>query len=64
VIRAMSHRIMVMKDGMVIEQAETEELFRRPQTDYTRALMRAAALADESSGGGPTGEVAFISPVK
>jgi microcin C transport system ATP-binding protein len=47
VIRAMAHRIMVMKDGRVIEQAETEALFERPQTEYTRALMHAAALADE-----------------
>ena len=46
VIRAMSHRIMVMKDGRVIEQAETQTLFRSPQTIYTRELMRAAALAD------------------
>jgi microcin C transport system ATP-binding protein len=46
VIRAMSHRIMVMKDGQVIEQAEAEALFKSPQTNYTRALMRAAALAD------------------
>ena len=48
VMRAMSHRIMVMKDGRVVEHAETEALFSRPQTDYTRALMHAAALADES----------------
>jgi ABC-type microcin C transport system duplicated ATPase subunit YejF len=47
-MRAMSHRIMVMKDGRVVEHAETEALFRSPQTDYTRALMHAAALADES----------------
>jgi ABC-type microcin C transport system duplicated ATPase subunit YejF len=43
----MAHRIMVMKDGRVVEQAETEALFARPQTEYTRTLMRAAALADD-----------------
>jgi microcin C transport system ATP-binding protein len=48
VIRAMSHRIMVMKDGRVVEYAEAEALFRNPQTDYTRSLMHAAALTDES----------------
>jgi len=47
VIRAMSHRIMVMKDGRVVELAETEALFKSPQTDYTRTLMRAAAPADD-----------------
>ena len=45
VMRAMSHRVMVMKDGQVIEQAETEALFKSPQTSYTRALMRAAELS-------------------
>ena len=48
VVRAMSHRIMVMKEGRVVEHAETEVLFKSPQTDYTRALIHAAALAGES----------------
>ena len=46
VMRAMSHRIMVMKDGVVVEHAEAESLFRNPQTGYTRSLMRAAALTE------------------
>ena len=45
VIRAMSHRIMVMKDGQVVEHSEAEALFRSPQNSYTRALTRAAMLA-------------------
>jgi microcin C transport system ATP-binding protein len=49
VIRAVSHRIMVMKDGRVVEEAESEALFERPQTEYTRVLMRSAALADASA---------------
>jgi microcin C transport system ATP-binding protein len=49
VIRAVSHRIMVMKDGRVVEEAESETLFERPQTEYTRILMRSAALADASA---------------
>jgi microcin C transport system ATP-binding protein len=48
VVRAVSHRIMVMKDGRVVEEAESEALFARPQTEYTRVLMRSAALADAS----------------
>jgi microcin C transport system ATP-binding protein len=47
VVRAMSHRIMVMKDGQVIELADTDTLFRNPRTDYTRTLLRAAALAGD-----------------
>lgn len=42
VVRAMSHRILVMKDGHVVEEGETETLFTRPQTPYTQSLIRAA----------------------
>jgi microcin C transport system ATP-binding protein len=57
VMRAMSHRIMVMKDGVVVEQAEAETLFKSPQTDYTRALMRAATVAQASRLEGELGHV-------
>ena len=49
VMRAVSHRLMVMKDGGVVEEAESEALFERPQTEYTRVLMRSAALTDVSA---------------
>ena len=42
VVRALSHRIMVMRRGDVVEEGETEALFTAPQTDYTKALMAAA----------------------
>jgi microcin C transport system ATP-binding protein len=42
VIRAMSHRVIVMRNGDVVEQGETAALFAAPQTDYTKALMQAA----------------------
>jgi microcin C transport system ATP-binding protein len=42
VIRALSHHVMVMKDGVTVEAAPTEELFERPRHPYTRALLRAA----------------------
>ena len=45
VIRAMAHRVMVMKDGMVVEEGETLALFDAPQHAYTRALLAAAHLA-------------------
>ena len=45
VVRAMSHRVMVMKDGDIIEQGPAEELFERPRQTYTRALLAAAELA-------------------
>jgi len=47
VIRAVAHRILVMKDGVVIEQGETEMLLRNPQMPYTQALLQAVAYAGE-----------------
>ena len=42
VIRAVSHRILVMRDGRVIEAGETEQLFAAPQDSYTRTLLNAS----------------------
>ena len=44
VVRAMAHRVMVLKDGDVIEEGSTEQVLGRPQTPYTRALVDAAGL--------------------
>jgi microcin C transport system ATP-binding protein len=42
VIRAMAHRVMVMKDGDVVEAGPAAEVFGAPKSDYTRTLMAAA----------------------
>ena len=42
VVRAMSHKVIVMKDGDIVEAADAATLFASPKTDYTRALMAAA----------------------
>ena len=44
VVRAMSHRVAVMKDGKIVEEGEAEELFANPRQEYTRALLAAAHL--------------------
>ncbi|MEO0744430.1 MAG: ABC transporter ATP-binding protein [Pseudomonadota bacterium] len=41
VVRAMSHKVLVMKQGDVVEQGASEDLFERPQSDYTRLLLQA-----------------------
>jgi microcin C transport system ATP-binding protein len=41
VIRAMSHKVIVMKQGYVVEQGTAEDLFENPQTEYTRQLLQA-----------------------
>ncbi len=42
VVRALSNHVIVMKDGVVVEQGPTEAIFATPQQDYTRALLAAA----------------------
>ena len=42
VVRALSHKVMVMKNGDVVEQGDAQAVFDAPQSDYTRALMKAA----------------------
>ena len=42
VIRAMSHKVIVMKQGYVVEQGTAEDLFGNPQTEYTRQLLQAS----------------------
>jgi microcin C transport system ATP-binding protein len=42
VVRALSHKVIVMKRGDVVEQGPAGEIFRAPQTDYTRELLAAA----------------------
>jgi microcin C transport system ATP-binding protein len=42
VVRALSHEVLVMKDGQVIERGPVEQIFQAPQQDYTKALLAAA----------------------
>lgn len=42
VVRAMAHRIAVLKDGRVVEEGEAEALVQNPREAYTRQLMKAA----------------------
>lgn len=44
VIRAMSHRIIVMRQGKFVEQGNTEELFNHPRHVYTKMLLQASLL--------------------
>jgi len=46
VIRAMAHRVLVMKDGMVVEHGPVEQIFTAPADDYTRALLAAVRQLD------------------
>ena len=42
VVRTMSHKVMVMKRGDVVEYGDVDALYDNPQTEYTRTLLQAA----------------------
>ncbi len=42
VVRAMAHRVAVMRAGKIVETGTAEEIVANPQHPYTRALMTAA----------------------
>jgi microcin C transport system ATP-binding protein len=50
VVRAMSHDVIVMRNGLVVEQGPATQVIEAPKEPYTRALMAAAfeLRADES----------------
>ncbi len=41
VVRYMCDRILVMKEGRIVEENEADQLFNHPQTEYTKTLIRA-----------------------
>jgi peptide/nickel transport system ATP-binding protein len=41
VVRFISDEVLVMKDGVVVEQAGTEQILAAPREDYTRRLLAA-----------------------
>jgi microcin C transport system ATP-binding protein len=50
VVRALAHRLVVLRHGKVVEQGPAAEVLARPRAEYTRALMAAAfgLQADET----------------
>ena len=42
VVRAMSSSVLVMRDGRVVEQGTTDQIFDNPKEPYTQALISAA----------------------
>jgi microcin C transport system ATP-binding protein len=54
VVAALASRLLVMRQGKVVESGDAAELFKNPKTDYTRALLAAAFNLETA----PTGVVA------
>ncbi|MNQ44939.1 Glutathione import ATP-binding protein GsiA [compost metagenome] len=45
VVRALSHQLMVIRHGKVVEQGEARTIFHAPQHPYTQQLLEAAFMA-------------------
>ena len=48
VVRAVSHRVLVLKSGKIVEQGKTEDIFTAPQQAYTQELLEAATFASRA----------------
>ena len=53
VVAALASRLIVMRNGKVVEEGPAAELFARPQSDYTRALFAAAFNLETAADGVP-----------
>ena len=42
VVRALANEVIVMRNGRIVETGTSDEIFDRPKTDYTKALIAAA----------------------
>jgi microcin C transport system ATP-binding protein len=45
VVRALAHRVIVMRRGRIVEQGPAARVLTAPADDYTRELLQAALLA-------------------
>jgi microcin C transport system ATP-binding protein len=50
VVRALSHKVLVMKRGDVVEMGDADQIFDRPQEPYTQALLAAAFDLESKEG--------------
>lgn len=48
VVRHISHRVSVMRDGRIVESGTRAEIFQRPEHEYTRQLL--AAMGEDPGG--------------
>ena len=55
VIRALCQRVVVMQNGLIVEEGPVEQVFRQPQQDYTRLLISSRPTHKRLKGGAGNG---------
>ena len=58
VVRHISDRVSVMKDGRIVESGSRDDIFERPQQPYTKALLAATGEAGQAAETGEVGDPA------
>ena len=56
VVASLASNLIVMRQGVVVEQGPASELFANPKSDYTRTLFAAAFHLDTGPDGGAVAE--------
>ncbi len=51
VVRALANDVIVMRNGKIVESGPAEQIFERPQSDYTKALISAAFRIETAATG-------------
>jgi len=64
IVRRIADRVAVMQDGNIIETAATEEIFRSPQHEYTKALIAAEPGEAPKASGVGSDEIVKIENLK
>ncbi len=49
VVNELCSRVLVMKDGVIVEEGDAEKIFKNPQTPYTKELIQAIPGRTKSS---------------
>jgi microcin C transport system ATP-binding protein len=42
VVRALAHRVVVLREGKIVEEGTADQIFTNPREEYTKSLMQAA----------------------
>ncbi|MDR1688750.1 MAG: ABC transporter ATP-binding protein [Clostridiales bacterium] len=48
-VRGFAGRVLIMKDGKIIEYGQTSDIFKNPREEYTKELIRYAAIGDAAN---------------